>query len=201
MSYTQQYTKQQISEHLQQLLVSERFLQSQIPGNGVPIYLCAYPISIHNSMQHLPRQLVQFLAPQGINALHIDIYQIALEQIESRNMLALFLEREAQTNKHQLSQMLANILDVEKYLMPRIKSKIDAHAPQIIFIDGIGAVYPFIRAHTILNHLEIVTSTIPVVIFLPGSYQSSNRTGMTLNLFGVINDDNYYRAINIMEVK
>jgi hypothetical protein len=201
MSYTQQYTLQQIREHLQQLLVSERFLQSQIAGNGVPIYLCAYPINIHNSIQQLPRQFVQFLAPQGINAIHIDIYQIVLAQLQSRNMLQTFLEREGQINKNQLSQMLANVLNVEQYLMPLIKSKIDALAPQVIFIDGIGSVYPFIRAHTILNHLEIVTNSIPVVVFLPGSYQSSSRTGMTLNLFGVINDDNYYRAINIMEVK
>ena len=53
----------------------------------------------------------------------------------------------------------------------------------------------------ILNHLDKVATGTPVVVFFPGSYRSSDRTGMTLNLFGIIDDDNYYRAINIMEVK
>lgn len=202
MTYTQTYTVQHISEHLSALLSSERFLRSQIPGNGLPIYVCAYPVSIHNEMAHLPDQLVNFLRPKGISALHLNLYHEVIAELQTNNLLTTLVEREANITKHQLRQMLNNRLDATKYLLPRIKRHIEAHTPppQLVFIDGLAAVYPFVRAHTILNHLELVTTTTPVVVFLPGQYRSSNR-GMTLSLFGSIHDDNYYRAINIMEVK
>jgi len=202
MTYTQTYTVQHISEHLSALLSSERFLRSQIPGNGLPIYVCAYPVSIHNEMAHLPDQLVNFLRPKGISALHLDIYREAMDELSAHNLLTPLITRETQVTKQQMLQMLNNRLDAQRYLLPRIKGHIEAHipAPQLVLIDGLAAGYPFIRAHTILNHLEMVTTTTPIVAFLPGHYRSSER-GMNLSLFGRIHDDNYYRAINIMEVQ
>lgn len=202
MTQTHAYTVQDISEHLSSLLCSERFLRSQIAGNGLPIYVCAYPVSMHNEMVQLPDQLVNYLQPKGISALHINTYHEAMSELQEHNLFTPLIAREPQVTKQQLRQMLNNRLDAPKYLLPRIKRQIEAHTPppQMVFIDGLAAGYPFIRAHTILNHLETVTTTTPVVAFMPGQYRSSDR-GMTLSLFGNIHDTNYYRAINIMEVK
>lgn len=64
----------------------------------------------------------------------------------------------------------------------------------IIFITGIGKVFPIIRSHVILNNLYKAVEDIPVVLFFPGRYD-----GQELMLFGEIKDDNYYRAFQLID--
>ena len=59
----------------------------------------------------------------------------------------------------------------------------------IIFVTGVGKVYPLVRSHTVLNSLHQKLYKVPVIMFFPGEY-----TGQKLNLFNAVTDDNYYRA-------
>jgi hypothetical protein len=63
----------------------------------------------------------------------------------------------------------------------------------VVFLTGIGKVYPFVRAHNILNNLHQVFDKVPVVMFYPG-----NWNGQSLSLFGTIFDQNYYRAFPLI---
>ena len=63
-----------------------------------------------------------------------------------------------------------------------------------IFITGIGKVYPLFRAHYLLNSLQSITNSTPVITFYPGSYD-----GMYLTLFSEIKDDNHYRAFKLID--
>ena len=63
----------------------------------------------------------------------------------------------------------------------------------MIFITGIGKIYPIVRAHDILNNLNI--TDVPLVVFYPGKY-----TGTNLKLFTEIDDTNYYRALTFEKV-
>ena len=76
--------------------------------------------------------------------------------------------------------------------MPRIKQMIEDSPAKVYFLTGIGMVFPYIRSHNILNNLQNVAKDSPTVTFFPGNYN-----GHTLNLFGLLKDDNYYRAFNI----
>lgn len=64
----------------------------------------------------------------------------------------------------------------------------------IVFITGVGKVYPIVRSHTILNNLHKVIDQVPVVMFFPGNYD-----GLELVLFDAIKDDNYYRAFPLVD--
>ena len=66
----------------------------------------------------------------------------------------------------------------------------------VIFITGVGKIYPFVRSHTILNNLQEKVDHIPVIMFYPGKYD-----GQSLNLFGEFKDDNYYRAFQLVDHK
>ena len=59
----------------------------------------------------------------------------------------------------------------------------------IIFVTGVGKVYPLVRSHTVLNNLHQKLYKVPVIMFFPGEY-----TGQKLKLFNAVTDDNYYRA-------
>lgn len=47
----------------------------------------------------------------------------------------------------------------------------------IVFITGIGKVYPYIRAHTLLNALQGRIDDRPLVLFYPGTFTRSASAG------------------------
>jgi len=77
-------------------------------------------------------------------------------------------------------------------LMPRIKKLIEESDARVYFLTGIGLVYPYIRSHSVLNNLQNVAKKAPTVAFFEGEYN-----GLSLELFGLLKDDNYYRAFNM----
>jgi hypothetical protein len=66
----------------------------------------------------------------------------------------------------------------------------------MLFIKGVGKVFPFIRSHIVLNNLQSAVKNIPTLMFFPGEY-----SGKSLKLFNLLEDDNYYRANNIFSQK
>jgi hypothetical protein len=76
-----------------------------------------------------------------------------------------------------------------------IVNKIVAETPEhaVVFLTGVGKVFPFVRSHNVLNNLHQILDSVPVVMFYPG-----NWNGQTLSLFGTINDGNYYRAFPLI---
>jgi len=48
-----------------------------------------------------------------------------------------------------------------------------------------------------LNNLQSTAKEKPTVMFFPGAYTHSLESGASLDLFGRLHDDKYYRAFNI----
>ena len=95
-------------------------------------------------------------------------------------------------SKVKFLRALQSTLNIHQILMPRIKEKIEQQPSKVYFLTGIGMVFPYIRSHNILNNLQNIAKESPTLTFFPGNYN-----GHTLNLFGLLKDDNYYRAFNI----
>ncbi|HLR21767.1 MAG TPA: DUF1788 domain-containing protein [Tissierellaceae bacterium] len=73
---------------------------------------------------------------------------------------------------------------------------LDENTPDnsVVFITGVGKIFPFVRSHRILNKLHLVFDRIPVVLFYPGEYD-----GQSLILFSEFKDENYYRAFPLIK--
>ncbi len=89
------------------------------------------------------------------------------------------------------------MLDPEANLVPAIAKKLAANDFDVLFLTGVGAVFPYIRSHNVLNNLQSSAKERPTVIFFPGTYQHCEESGASLNLFGKLHDDKYYRAFDI----
>jgi hypothetical protein len=50
----------------------------------------------------------------------------------------------------------------------------------------------------VLNNLQSTAKEKPTLMFFPGDYTHAQATGASLELFGRLHDDKYYRAFNIM---
>jgi len=90
-----------------------------------------------------------------------------------------------------------NVLGIEEYLIPAIGERLAAAEYDVLFLSGIGEVFPYIRSHNVLNNLQSTAKSKPTVMFFPGEYRYSLEQGASLELFGLLHDDKYYRAFNI----
>jgi hypothetical protein len=99
--------------------------------------------------------------------------------------------------KDELLEQFQRMLDSEDHLAPEIAQQLEETTYDVVFIEGVGEVYPYVRTHFLLENLEKYLSNKPLVLFFPGTYIQTLHAGASLELFGRLHDDRYYRAINI----
>lgn len=187
----------QIFEHLQKLLISQQFLQKKGIGNEVPFFICPFSPKYAVEVERQTCALKKYLSSQGVHVLEINLYDLANEILKKRDILHQIFSMEQDVSKEQLKELLQNVLDSEAHLIPEIAKRMSANSFDILFITGIGEVFPYIRSHNVLNNLQSTAKDKPTVMFFPGEYTHSLVSGASLDLFGVLHDDKYYRAFNI----
>ena len=183
--------------HLLGIITSERFLKMEGLGNEVPFYICPYPPEEAVDMARMQTQLFNTLKKNGIQILIIHLYDLCIELLEKRGILEQVLDIEASSGKDEFMEMLQGVLDPETHLVPSIADKLAEGRFDVMFITGVGEVFPYVRSHNILNNLQRTATHLPTVMFFPGSYSHSLEKGTSLDLFGRLHDDKYYRAFNI----
>jgi hypothetical protein len=148
-------------------------------------------------MDRLRRQLIQHLEQKGVQVLEINLYDLAIELLQARGIWDQVLDVEPTVGKDELKELLQGVLDPESHLVPAIAERLAAHTFDILFISGVGEVFPYIRSPNVLNNLQSTAKEKPTVMFFPGLYTQSQLSGASLDLFGRLHDDKYYRAFNI----
>lgn len=191
-------SRKERAEHLFKVVTSQRFLTKQGLGNEVPFFICPYPAEEGLSMVEDRLGLVTRITHAGITVLDLSLYDLSLGILEERGILEQILEIEPGTDKGEIRELLQSVLDPKANLIPRIGDAIDAAPHDVIFLSGVGEVYPYIRSHNVLNNLQSTAKDKPTVLFFPGSYTHALATGASLDLFGRLHDDKYYRAFNIL---
>jgi len=136
------------------------------------------------------------LEKNGIHILELNLYDLSMNILNEELGEGEIFELEKSMDKKEFKAALQSTLDIHQVLIPRIKSIIDSSSAKVFFLTGIGLVFPFIRSHNILNNLQNVAKKAPTVMFFTGEY-----SGNSLELFGLLKDDNYYRAFNIENYK
>lgn len=187
-------------QHLATLIASPRFLQKQGLGNEVPFFICPYDPKEAVAMTRLVKQLVRKLAQGGLQILLIDLYDLAIELLRKREIWEAVLQIEETVSKAEFKELLQGVLDPETHLVPAIAEQMQQSKFDVMFITGVGEVYPYLRSHHILNNLQSTAKDRPTVMFFPGEYIHTLEHGASLDLFGLLHDDKYYRAFNIYHV-
>lgn len=185
--------------HLLSVISGGRFLRKEGLGNEVPFFICPYDPKDSIEMERLQAQLVNSLENKGIQVLQINLYDISIELLEARNVMERVQTIEQSISKDELKEILQGILNPETHLVPVIADKLTKVEFDVMFISGVGEVFPYIRSHNVLNNLQSTAKEKPTVMFFPGSYTHSPQSGASLDLFGRFHDDRYYRAFNIYQ--
>ncbi|RKT44693.1 DUF1788 domain-containing protein [Thiocapsa rosea] len=183
--------------HLLGVISGRRFLNKQGLGNEVPFFICPFRPEEAVAMARLQRQLQNKLDQTGVRTLDINLYDLSIELLKERGILDQIIEMEASVSKAELKELLQGVLDPEAHLVPAIAKRMNDAEFDVMFISGVGEVFPYIRSHNVLNNLQSVAKEKPTLMFFPGAYTHSLETGASLDLFGRLRDDKYYRAFNI----
>jgi len=184
-------------QHLFDVISGQRFLRKQGLGNEVPFFICPFNPEESVEMLRLQRQLVNRLEQSGIRILEINLYDLSIEILKDRDIWNQILEMEESVSKDQLKELLQGVLDPETHLVPAIAKKMTDCEFDVLFLSGVGEVFPYIRSHNVLNNLQSTAKEKPTIMFFPGAYTHSLESGASLDLFGKLHDDKYYRAFNI----
>uniref|UniRef100_UPI0040479ABF DUF1788 domain-containing protein n=1 Tax=Aliarcobacter sp. TaxID=2321116 RepID=UPI0040479ABF len=179
-------------EKLYQTFINENFLSMKALGGEIPFYISSYNPNQEISVFDEVQRLINRLKIVGVSVYEINLFSLVVEMLKDRGILDKIIDKEADLSKDKLYKTIQGAIDTQKYLIPKIEELTTSNPSNIVFLTGIGQVYPFIRSHSILNNLQNSIKDRPTVMFFPGIYD-----GTSLSLFGKLKDDNYYRAFNL----
>lgn len=186
-------------KHLLAVCSSRPFLNNEGLNNEVPFHICPFDPSITTDVGHVIKQLRNELNDRAVKVLEINLFDLVIDILRDEDDLDWFIENETSLERDRLKEELQGILDVETVIAPRISDEMNQADFDVMFITGVGEVFPYIRSHNILNNLQRIAKQQPTVLFFPGSYQHSLENGASLRLFNILTDDKYYRAFNILD--
>ncbi len=181
---------------LYQVISMESFLSKESLGGEIPFFISPYEAEQELGVRDGIKMLKNKLSTAGVNVLEINLYDTVCEILEEKGGMERMFRVEKAKGKEKFLKALQSSLNIHEVLMPRIAGKIEESDAPVYFLTGVGLVFPFIRSHNVLNNLQSIAKEAPTVCFFPGKYD-----GISLNLFGKLKDDNYYRAFNIEKIQ
>ncbi len=176
-------------------LTSERFRTNRGLGNELPFYAFDYPPEAEMRV----REHVAFVADQlrkskpATRVAHINLFSALVDMLEARGFYDKAIELQETKGDVAAAKALQGPLKpskVSEYVVGRWP--VEDH--DVYLMDGVGAAYPLLRTHNLLNNLQPVLGLTPLVLFFPGSYD-----GQSLRLFGCLDDKPYYRAFRLVD--
>ena len=181
---------------LEEKMRSEKFRTSTGLGNEVGYYVFDYEpyeeLKVRERIDHLRDQ--NTIAKFGYQLQVYDLYELIIKLLEDEDSLEDLIDLEEEEGTEYVFAAISDILRFDEQgslIVNTIKEQTTNDS--VIFLTGVGKCFPILRSHKILNNLHQVMDHCPVVLFFPGRY-----TGNSLNIFGTVKDDNYYRAFPLV---
>jgi len=186
-----------LTERLDEILpkiTSDDFLNAEGIGNEIAFFIFDYPpeaeLQIRNHIHFLLQQIPK--RKPGIRLKHVNLLEFVVEHLRSRKLLEKTFELQKQKGDGFVLSQLGKILHPQK-LVPLFAEEVQPKNQDLVLVSGVGSVWPLMRTHSLLNNLHPIMGRTPLVMFYPGRYD-----GQTLQLFGKIKSDNYYRAFRLI---
>lgn len=171
----------------------EKFIDGRGLGNEISFYVFDYEpeheLIVRDYIKHVKKEFSY--EESGRKIIEFDLYKMLIDITKEKRIFDRIFEMEEKQGKDALFMALTTFAKPEVFLQ-KIKEQVEEH--NVVFLTGVGKVFPFVRSHTILNNLQEVLDKTPVIMFYPGEY-----TGQSLQLFNKFKDDNYYRAFRLVD--
>lgn len=179
------------------ILTDSRFRENKGLGNEIGYYIFDYDPEDEMIVREHIKFLKQKINNDGmdISIREFDLYEIMIDILENKGYLKKVFDMEKEKGTEAILRAIKNTLRLTQkndLVVEHIRERVQKN--DIVFLTGVGKIWPIIRSHTILNVLHSVIDQVPLIMFYPGTY-----SGQDLNLFDEISDRNYYRAFKLVE--
>lgn len=187
-------TLEQDFDRLRARLCNEDFLHNRGLGNEVGFFVFPYDAARELEVRRRTAALVAESQKNKIpvNIVERNLWQVFLGICKQKRILDRIPALEERRGSDALLKKLQRVATPEAFAEAMDYAPRDP-GHDVLLITGVGQVYPFVRAHAILENAQPVFEDIPVVLMYPGRYD-----GQQLHLFDRIDDGNYYRAFNLL---
>ena len=174
------------------------FQENRGLSNEVGFYIFDYDpkdeLFVRNEVEDIAHNSTT--ASIGANVQMFNLFDVVIRLIDEMGYLQEFIQIEEKDGIDMVIRQINNVLKMGKernlivqYILDHLEHRDERN---IIFLTGVGQIFPLIRAHRVLNTMNQVINQTPVVMFYPGRYNS-----LSLRAFGKLDDKNYYRAFRV----
>ena len=179
------------------ILTDSRFRENKGLGNEIGYYIFDYDARDETIVREHINFLKQKINNEGIDVSvrEFDLYEIMIDILEGKGYLQKVFDMEREKGTDAILRPIKNTLRLTQkndLIVDHIRERVEKN--DIVFLTGVGKIWPIIRSHTVLNVLHSVIDHVPLIMFYPGTY-----SGQDLHLFDEISDRNYYRAFKLVE--
>jgi hypothetical protein len=168
------------------------FLNNHGLGNEIGFWIFDYPARYELVVRDYVFHLTGKLEKRGYQFRNVNIFQILIDMLDSRNLLDRTFAREKAVGADAIKKTLVGPLSQEK-IARHIAATIRPDTLDFVLLTGLGNAWPLVRGHELLSALQDVMGKTPLILFYPGEY-----SGQDLHPFGLIEARNYYRAFKLV---
>jgi hypothetical protein len=188
------------SDKLFKLMADKGFQEPRTGNLFFPVYIYTYEPAEEYEMRKEINLLVEKLERPNnyLDCLVINMYDEMIEYLKeekfaNRTLFDLISEKEKEDDEEALTWVRDEINEGNFY--NNFTNKVKKHFGQnnekkvYLVLHGFGTAYPYLRVSDFLKNTEQLIKEFKVIVFYPGNYDNNNY-----NMFGLLNDDNLYRA-------
>jgi hypothetical protein len=177
-------------DRVRSLIQETDFLESKGLSNEVNIRIFCYDAKDEMAVRHFVDQLKadQTLA---CHLIECNLYQTFLAICDGKRITKGITRMEERQGKKYLLEQMQKIATVAAFVA---KMQYGPHLPgDVLMLTGVGAVFPFMRVHSLLEALQPHFADIPILVMYPGVFD-----GRHVKLFDKLRPNDYYRAFNVV---
>ena len=181
---------------LQGIILEPDFTSKKGLGGEIGFYIFDYDAVDELIVRQAMPDLIQYSQErnEALRFQVFDLYDMMIRFFEKRGYIEKNIKMEQQKSSEELFSVMRKALKIatnRDVFVQTIREELEPGA--IVFITGIGKIYPILRSHVLLNNLQVVVEDQPLILFFPGTYEDNS-----MQLFGGFKDDHYYRAFQLV---
>ena len=176
----------------------ESFLKSEKNSYKIPFYIIPYEPKEEKVVSRQVGMVTKRLKEVNINILTLDLFTLCIDLLKEQDLLEDIFDLEKDEEGSYFLDAFDSALN-DEIITDHIETLIQKANPDVVFIQGVGKIYPFKKINPLINSLHSKTEGKPIVFFYPGIYD-----GNSFKLFGLHGDSandlfksNYYQAYNL----
>ncbi|WP_202804129.1 DUF1788 domain-containing protein [Ligilactobacillus ceti] len=168
----------------------EDFLHGKGLSNEVNIRMFTYDPQDEMEVRYFIEQLKSDTHLK-CNIKEYNLYSIFLGICEDKKLLHKIPDMEAKKGSDFLLSKILKF-STTKAFIDKMQDEDRQHG-DVIFLTGVGEVFPFMRVHSLLEEMQVAFDDVPIIVMYPGEFN-----GREVVLFNEFKANEYYRAFNLI---